>query len=133
VEWDLEHAVRIATSSCRKGASGTLETLDLARFLDVVTLFDVLEPSRSRFLSRLSCWLRPGGWIAVTLPTSTAFRPFDGRLLAALQGGAPVLPGCEAADALGRDRVRGRARGRAMKYLSVAFTAPLFTRYPVPW
>lgn len=133
-----EHAVAVASRVVPgKVHQGTLETLDLdPGSLDVVTLFDVLEhlPDPEAALARLAGWLAPGGFIAVTTPDVDS-------LSARLMAGAwphykeehlfyPSRRGLKMLlDATGFDVTHEE---RARKYLSVAFAAPLFTRYPVP-
>jgi SAM-dependent methyltransferase len=133
-----EHAVRIASRVVPgKVHQGTLETLDLPpASLDVVTLFDVLEhvPEPESSLSRLAGWLRPRGWIAVTTPDVDSL---SARLMAGFwphykeehlfypsRGGLRRLFAATGFEVAHEERAR--------KYLSVEFTAPLFTRYPVP-
>lgn len=132
-----EHAVQVASRVVPgKVHRGTLETLDLQPdSLDVVTLFDVLEhvPAPQDSLSRLARWLKPGGWLAVTTPDVDS-------LSARLMAGAwphykeehlfyPSREGLRMLFAATGFEVAHEER--AMKYLSVAFAAPLFKRYPV--
>lgn len=133
-----EHAVAVASRVVPgKVHQGTLETLDLEPgSLDVVTLFDVLEhlPDPESALSRLARWLAPGGRLAVTTPDVNS-------LSARLMAGAwphykeehlfyPSRRGLRML--LASTGFEVEHEERAMKYLSVAFAAPLFTRYPVP-
>ncbi len=132
-----EHAVEIASRVVPgRVHQGTLETLDLEPgSLDVVTLFDVLEhvPAPSDSLSRLARWLKPGGWLAVTTPDvdSLSARWMAGawphykeeHLFYPSRGGLRRLFASAGFTVAHEER--------AMKYLSVAFTAPLFKRYPV--
>jgi SAM-dependent methyltransferase len=133
-----EHAVRIASRVVPgKVHRGTLETLDLPpASLDVVTLFDVLEhvPEPEDSLSRLSRWLKPGGWLAVTTPDVDSL---SARLMAGFWPHYkeehlfyPSRKGLRRLFAATGFEVAHEER--AMKYLSVEFTTPLFTRYPVP-
>jgi 2-polyprenyl-3-methyl-5-hydroxy-6-metoxy-1,4-benzoquinol methylase len=133
-----EHAVAVASRVVPgRVHQGTLETLELEPgSLHVVTLFDVLEhlPDPGDALRRLSQWLEPGGWLAVTTPDVES-------LSARLMAGAwphykeehlfyPSRRGLRML--LHSTGYEIRHQERARKYLSIAFTAPLFTRYPVP-
>jgi SAM-dependent methyltransferase len=133
-----EHAVEIASRVVPgRVHQGTLETVALeAGSLDVVTLFDVLEhlPDPEGALARLTGWLKPGGRLAVTTPDVDS-------LTARLMAGAWPHYKEEHLFYPSRRGLRMLLRSagleieheeRAMKYLSVAFVAPLFTRYPVP-
>jgi 2-polyprenyl-3-methyl-5-hydroxy-6-metoxy-1,4-benzoquinol methylase len=55
---------------------GTIETLDFAaESFDAVTLFDVIEhvDAPHATLSRVRRWLRPGGWLFLSVPNSASF------------------------------------------------------------
>jgi SAM-dependent methyltransferase len=115
---------------------GTLDTIDLEPdSLDVVTLFDVLEhvEEPQTALRRVAVWLKRDGWIAVTTPDVDSL---SARLMAGFWPHYkeehlfyPSRRGLRSLlDSAGFETTHEEP---AMKCLSVAFTAPLFTRYPV--
>ena len=132
-----DHAVAVANDVVPGMVQrGTIQTIDLEpASLDVVTLFDVLEhiPEPSEALQRLARWLKPRGWIAVTTPDvdSLSARWMAGlwphykeeHLFYPSRRGLRLL--------LESAGFETKYEEPAMKYLSVAFTAPLFKLYPV--
>jgi SAM-dependent methyltransferase len=132
-----EHAVKVARQVVPgRVLRGTLETLEIEPgSLDVVTLFDVLEhmPAPAEALHRIARWLRPRGYLALTTPDVDS-------LSAKLMAGAwphykeehlfyPSRRGLKLLVESAGFEIRHEEPAR--KYLSVAFAAPLFERYPV--
>jgi SAM-dependent methyltransferase len=134
-----EHAVEIASRVVPgKVHQGTLDTLDLdPGSLDVITLFDVLEhlPEPGESLSRLGRWIKPGGCLALTIPDIDSLSAWlmagawphykEEHLFYPSREGMRMLLASTGFEVVHEER--------ALKFLSVAFMAPLFERYPVAW